>query len=71
MTKVMLNPMIMSQKVHLPEPLRQHAAAHFGEPVMERAENGEDDQPDDHEVKMRDEDNSCSWSANRAPASRD
>ena len=55
MTKVMLKPMTMSQNVHLPRRLRQHAAAHLWKPILDAAEDCEDDRAYRHKVKMCDE----------------
>ena len=44
-----------SQKLHVPEPLAQHAAGDLREPVVERAEQREHGAADQHVVKMRDD----------------
>ena len=55
MTNVMLKPMTMSQNVHLPSRLGNHAAAHFRKPILHGTDDCEDDRAYRHKVKMCDE----------------
>ena len=55
MTNVMLKPMTMSQKVQRPSDSDIMRPLIFGKPILDGAEDGEDDRAYRHEVEMCDE----------------